>query len=226
MGKKLLAILIFFSAIPAIAAGEEPTKDQTWFGYIGKTFRDVSDAVISKVREFVGGIIEAIRDIWLALFRTISDIWSYTKGWCQGFVDLFKDAWSWAKATTVSAFEYVTEIIAVIWDKFTELVTSTSEWLLDTALWAGKSCVNFLYYIMDSLLVMLVGVFEWVIDQLPAVTLPEGFEQGLQTMMDYGMILNEVFPVTHLFICIGIYLAAMLIVGIVRIIIKFIPFVG
>ncbi len=112
------------------------------------------------------------------------------------------------------------------WNLFSTLVESVFEWIIEKIYWIGDSCIKFLYYIFDSLVGMLVTIFESLVDMLPEIKFPSGFEKGLEHIMTYALLLNNIFPVKHVFICIGIYLVVMMSVGLVRVIVKFVPFIG
>ncbi len=132
------------------------------------------------------------------------------------------DIGGWLK----EAFEAVLNFFGSLWSHFCDFFLSIIKWFVEIIKWVAETIVNFLYYIFDSFISLLYDIVVWMIDLLPELSLPGEFNSGLRSVIDYGMLFNEIVPVTHMLICLSIYLTAFLIVGIVRLVIRFIPFIA
>ena len=62
---------------------------------------------------------------------------------------------------------------------------------------------------------MLVEMLEWFFDTLlPKMDMPEGFDQGVTSFIQFGMLLNEVLPIREAFSFFALYLTIRILYGI------------
>jgi hypothetical protein len=70
-------------------------------------------------------------------------------------------------------------------------------------------------------------MLEWLFGTLlPEISMPSGFDQGVNYFIQFGMLLNEVLPIREALSLFALYVTIYLIVGTFRFVKSFIPFIG
>ena len=119
----------------------------------------------------------------------------------DGIKNLISLTWDWCKD---------------IWDIFLEYLWWIGEWFWDT-----------FQDFLDWSVGLVLDFFTWGFDQLPSIDLPSGWEDGLSYFIGFGKLLNQIFPVTELFVLISLWLGIFVVLITVkyvwRLIINIIP---
>jgi hypothetical protein len=230
------SIILFATAIvPLFAEWHDWLPDFTkQFGtYLKDSFLEIASSLekfvstlITAVKDFIGKIIEQIIAFATGIYDLISSLWGYLKEAFQSILYIFGAIWEWFKSAIETCYEYITESLESLWELFSDTLLSLWETCLEWVWYCGEWLWEFLLSFFDWGISMGLEFFKWVIDQLPEIELPDGFNQGLSYFIDYGMVFNEILPIKETFALFAIYVTILLVLIIFRTIktlIHFIP---
>jgi hypothetical protein len=98
-----------------------------------------------------------------------------------------------------------------------------SDFLYDLIVFVLKKCLYYLLILFDSCLNMSVDITSYcILELLPSISLPAGFDVGMRYFLGFGMILNAYFPFAEF---VGFFIA-LISIRILAIAIKFVPYIG
>ena len=146
-----------------------------------------------------------------------SDKWGgeQSKGFLGRIVDVFK-----------KFYDGFNEIKDKIIEFFKQQIDNFCNWILDYVFYFGGILLEKLLYFLDWLLQTGWSLFVWLMECLPVVVLPSGFERGMEYFIGYAALLNRIIPITETLLWIGFYISALLTVTAYRIIKSWIPVVA
>lgn len=181
----VFSCLMFGSAVPTQAAMQDwlPSSDS----WLGRQFLGLTNAFkgfITTVKEAIESAVNVIRDFFL-------DIWDKAK-------QLFLDIWDWFKSIYERFTEWIGDWFRWLWDMFEWSFEGFCSWLLDWFWWYLKYSFDLAVSYADWLVETSHEILFWILDMLPPIELPEGFEKGLEYFVSYGMILNKVLPIKEM----------------------------
>ncbi len=200
MARILAAFILFFALIPAALAAEDNERE-SWFG---DQLQTISTGLAGIGRFIVNGI---------GMFFKVQ----------LDFLGFLFTLWLESVFDGLKAFFFV---IKTLWSLHYWVISHLAQWTLDLLELSGKDVISWFFKLLDDMVVLCVAIFGWFVGILPNISLPGGFDEGMGTAISYGMLFNEIVPVTHGIFCLGVLLGTWFIVGIVRLIIKFVPFIG
>ncbi|MDR0870482.1 MAG: hypothetical protein LBN39_06780 [Planctomycetaceae bacterium] len=71
----------------------------------------------------------------------------------------------------------------------------------------------------------MVEMFEWLLDKLPPIDLPAGFEEELSQLISFGMILDRIIPIHEALGLLALYILILVCLTLYRFVKSWIPFV-
>jgi hypothetical protein len=106
----------------------------------------------------------------------------------EGFKEFVKVIWDWTRDT-----------IQEIWDKYWEWVWWIGEWFWDT-----------FQDFLDWSIGIPYDIFVWLLGKFPTINLPGGWENGMTVFIRFGRLLDQIFPVSELFVLVSLYVTILL----------------
>lgn len=226
MLKKVLIFMQFcivtlVAAVPARADIEEWLPD---FGqWAEKGLKPYFDLVFSKIREcyefIVGGIKKAVDGI----IEFFQGIWSKIAEFFTGIIQLLGQILNWFKDTMTSWYLWAVDSFTKMMEWLGETFEKFWETLVEFVEWVGRSLFDFLIDMLDWFIGLMLTFIEWLIDQLPEIEMPAGFDEGMNWFLEMGMAFNTILPVSETLQWLAVYLSVVLTVTVYRIIKSFIP---
>ena len=192
---------------------DEWNQDKDW--YIVRRVKDFFSELFKKLHGAVQSVIDFFRDIWEFLKKQVDDI-----------VTLLGDTWQWLKDEVEEWYMWIGDQIwrtcEWLWDALMSIWDKAVEWLF----WVGETLFNFLIDFLDWMIGVVISFVEWLIEQIPEIELPNGFDDGMNFMLEMGTALNGIFPVKETLAWLVLYITIVLTVAVYRIIKSFIPFIS
>lgn len=196
------------------------------------------DFVVSNLKSLISGLSALLQNLWVQfqeMLREFAAAFNILWEWFGKIIDAIKAVVVWIGATlkTVlhwfvelfySGLEFVGAVLSNLWTVISgtalNFFAALSEWYLyylkRVALWCWSSA--------DWWIGVAYDFFLWLLDQLPEIDLPGGFEQGLELTLTYGMKLNEFVPISETFTLLALYVQLVVALIIYRQVRKLLPF--
>ncbi|MGL4944157.1 MAG: hypothetical protein ACRC46_13330 [Thermoguttaceae bacterium] len=157
-----------------------------------------------------------------AVIRTIEGFWNFMR---EFFAFLFIFLEELAK----QYYGYLTSVLKFINELYQRLVDVL--WAMDDEGWS-RFCDWFIDIFMgdDGIITWFFGLacdgFEFLIDKVPDIVLPESSAAAFKVIVGYVSLLNEALPVFEGFAILLVLLALWTLITLIRIVIKLIPTIG
>jgi hypothetical protein len=175
------------------------------------------DWLSGEIYGYIESVIETLKGFAQGVTNLITSFWSYLQGWLQGFLDYVYDILGWLGDCLYDTYEFFVDIVTNLWD----LVCKTFEALwgaLQDLLWyIGEWLFEFVLACGDSLVGLCIDMVLWLFDKvLPAIDMPQGFEQGVTNFIQFGMLLNEILPIRESLSLFALYITIRVGLGVFR----------
>ncbi len=168
-------------------------------------FREIGSA-FSALWQWLGNLRDAILSI---------------PAWLAG---AFKEILGWFQARLNDLLIFVRELFEGFWDLLAGLFQSLYESAAEWYMYYLKRVARYCWDSADWLIGVAYDFLIWLIDQMPPLDLPEGFESGLAHAVSYGMQLDRFVPISEAFILLGLYVQLVVALIVYRQTRKFLPF--
>ena len=202
-----------------------------WFGkFLDATFAYVKDVIkwlASEIYRFIKIVVDTIKNFAESVGQFFVTLWTYLKNFFQAWLNYFGETLEWVGDCLYDFYEYLSDTVTYLWDLVTKTVETCWEALQDLFWYIGKWLWEFFLGIGDSLIGLLVEMLEWFFDTLlPKMDMPEGFDQGVTSFIQFGMLMNDILPLRESLSLFALYIAIVVVVGVVHFILKHLPFIG
>lgn len=212
MLKKVLLILVL--CITILTGNTARADIDKWLpdsdNWFGKQLKKAVDLMAGKIKDFTGFLVEGFKKAIQVVADTIKLIWDTLRVVLDGFIETVSKIWEWLKDSVEGWYVWAGDMVTEFWDLLGKAIEKFQDWILEWVWYFIEYNIELGYSYMDWCVGTGKTIFEKVLDFLPAIELPEGFEQGLQYFMAYGLILDKFLPLTELFYLINLYLTIFL----------------
>lgn len=112
-----------------------------------------------------------------------------------------------------------------IWNFIWGVLCEVGSWILDAITWVVVKCQYAFYIALDWVLVWIVEVYKYFIEQIPQINL-EGLFSTVSTVTQYSACINSLLPLTEIVSCGTIYLLVVMVWSIYKLVKSWIPTVS
>lgn len=227
MLKKVLKnlFIVAVTAVSWLSALAARAEQEDWLPDSDKWGGEQSRGFLGRLRVLLGNVVSGIRKAVDGVIAFFQKIWNFFVDLFKSLLQLIADVWNWVFET----FIIFTDWLADTYEAFLEWFLSTIESLWETICeyvdYIGETLFEFLLTMMDWAIGVVVTTFEWVIDQIPKIELPKGFEDGMQYFIQYGMMLDSIAPFSETLAWFVTYVTILTVVAAYRIVKSYIPFI-
>ena len=157
------------------------------------------------------GIVDSIKGFFDMLLSKL-------KEYIEAIVSAIKASVDWVIEKIHEFIGAIGDILKSIWQGIQDIFQVVLDCVWWIGHWLWDLCFAFLYWCLGLIFSFLV----WVIDQFPAIDLPQGFSGGLLEFVRFGKLLDSVLPVTELLSLIVLYVTIYVFLVLVKYIWRFI----
>jgi hypothetical protein len=192
-----------------------------WFG---KQFKMVIDRVkglfdwiAEQIRSFINSIVEQLKALGNGIWELVSNLWSYLRQAFQAILDFFANIWDWFVENVTRTYEFFADLVSSVWDTFVETLELVWESGLEILWYIGEWLFEFVLSCGDSLVSTCIEMVLWLFDKvLPAIDMPQGFDQGVTYFIQFGVLLNEILPIRESLSLFALYITIRVGLGVFR----------
>jgi phage-related protein len=214
---------VIFASLPVLFGDMEdwiPDSD-SWlgkqFGFIVNKVRDFFLWIVEQIRGFIDTVLTGIQNIGNGIWELVSNLWSYLRQAFQTVLDFFANIWDWLVENVTRTYEFFADLVSSVWDTFVETLELVWESGLEILWYIGEWLFEFVLACGDSLVGLCIDMVLWLFDKvLPAIDMPQGFEQGVTYFIQFGMLLNEILPIRESLSLFALYITIRVGLGVFR----------
>jgi hypothetical protein len=155
----------------------------------------------------------------------ISKFWIYVCDTFNSWADWFYSIVEWCGECLLDFYEWLEDLYEHFWDLAASTIVSYCEWLLESWWNWNKWVWEISWRLVDDVVSIGLEMLTWLLDKMPSVDIPEGFNQGVTYFVQFGMLLNEILPIRESLMLLELYIMIIICFTIYRYIKRYLFFV-
>lgn len=202
MHRIIAAVLIVFGTVSvAVAAeGEGAGEMETWAPAnawdVGQWIKNAASSVMKIITKAISETATAITDFF-------KSIWDSAKLLFVTIFDFFKSCW----AKILELYEFCIDGVKWGWEVFCKMLEDYWASFQELVDWIGETLWELIFTTVDKMIGLFHDFVMWILDEIPEIKEPPGWENGFDTIFNIGMTVNRFVPAVEALILWGCYLA-------------------